>query len=156
MRNLLILIPLAIWNSSCGPGKKHGADSPSPHLVETQGKASAPGRIPSPSDKKAFRLQWTWDVSPTAETYISATMGIQSPDGTPYEGIIRDVRLTPWMPSMGHGTYTDELTVTPIPDEAGKFRVEGLYFIMGGPWEIKISAMIGEVKDTARLEVNVE
>lgn len=153
MRNLLNLILLLGLSIKCGQEKKAGGDSPTP--VTDGGKSANGADQGTPSDSKLFRVIWNWESEPKAETKVRASFTL-SPYQEAVPSSFTQVEVEPWMPSMGHGTYTDEQKLTPIADRPGAYQVEGLYFIMGGPWEIKVSASLSGIRDVARIRVNVE
>ena len=54
------------------------------------------------------------------------------------------VKVTPFMPSMGHGSYSENLQIEKSGSE--KHLVTGLYLSMPGVWEIRLSFEKGEQK----------
>jgi hypothetical protein len=55
-----------------------------------------------------------------------------------------DIKVVPWMPSMGHG-----VSDKPVINErgGGLYRVENINLIMGGHWELRIYVKRGEIED---------
>lgn len=105
--------------------------------------------------QKVFATTWAWDTPTKAETPVSATLTFLTPTGNTLQSVT-DVEVSPWMPSMGHGTYTDDQEITPLPGRPGAFRVSGLYFIMGGPWEIRITATVNGIQDRLAIKATVQ
>jgi hypothetical protein len=59
-----------------------------------------------------------------------------------------EVRIELWMTSMGHGTWPKPAT-SPVLDSdqlaiPGVFRTENVYFMMPGPWDIRLQLFEGE------------
>ncbi|MEI8026684.1 MAG: hypothetical protein WCI18_10080 [Pseudomonadota bacterium] len=61
----------------------------------------------------------------------------------------------PTMPSMGHGTDTSNLAFEPSTQIKDRVKVKGIWFNMGGPWEISISAKLNGVSDQVTIKVEV-
>lgn len=85
--------------------------------------------------------------------YLEATLVVAVPSGGAYlASEYSVVRLKPWMSVHGHGSSERKLKITPLAEEPledgapsiQKYRIEGLFFVMAGPWEIQV-----ELKDGA-------
>jgi hypothetical protein len=97
-------------------------------------------------------LKWTTEIK--AENLVSAQLTFAKLNRTAPESV-KELVFDPQMPSMGHGTSVADQVLTP---EVGKnyiVNVEGIYFIMGGPWEIIVTADVDGVKDTVTFPVQV-
>jgi hypothetical protein len=61
----------------------------------------------------------------------------------------------PQMPSMGHGTATEEQTFT-FGEESTSVLVKNVFFIMGGDWTITLTGQpVGRDEDTAFIDLFV-
>ena len=54
------------------------------------------------------------------------------------------LKVTPWMPEMGHGAFTDTEV---IEKGGGLYSVGNIVMIMGGHWEIRIDIKKGDLED---------
>ena len=68
---------------------------------------------------------------------------------------IRDLKIDPQMPTMGHGTVTEDQTYHQSPDAPWLWRVDGIFLVMAGPWIIHVDAVVDDVKDSALVPVQV-
>lgn len=111
---------------------------------------SKDGDDPKTDDQSDFNLDpnrkitvdLSWDSKPIAESFLKAKLKFIASD----QSNIMKVSLSkfkPWMPSMGHGTYVDKQKIVVSPESPSIVTVENVYFTMGGPWEIEISASLG-------------
>lgn len=107
------------------------------------------------SERRRFRVNWAWDTAVKAEALVSAVLTFVTPEGKSPNSVAQ-IEIDPWMPSMGHGTATVDQVIVPAHGRPGVFQINGLYFIMGGPWEIRIRATVDGSEDRAALKVNVE
>ena len=101
-----------------------------------------------------FVVKLEWPGGAKAEQYIQARLAFATasrvrPDSV--TGIVFD----PQMPSMGHGTATEDQVITAVGDSVWDFKVDGVYFIMDGPWEINVTAVVNGQLDTAAIPVEV-
>lgn len=85
---------------------------------------------------------------------VSALFTLRLPDSSIPKSVT-EMDIDPWMPSMGHGTYRGDQKITAIDPALGLFRVDGLYFTMGGPWELRIDATVNGTKDRVLLSVGI-
>jgi hypothetical protein len=90
-----------------------------------------------------------------SESLLEAEFSLVPPSGQSLISI-ENLKIEPWMPSMGHGTSTREQKILPVGGQLGKFKVSGIYFIMAGPWEIRLTATVNGIPDKASLKVQVE
>jgi hypothetical protein len=68
---------------------------------------------------------------------------------------VSEIIFDPQMRSMGHGTYTDDQVITKEGSSEYIFAVEGIYFTMGGPWEVDITAEVDGNTDTVVIPVKI-
>jgi hypothetical protein len=150
----LVFFLLAAGCGSQSKSPEPGAD-PSPPPSQSDNAAAATPAVDSWSTNRTFGVTWSWLTPVKAETFVDAEFTVTGPAGLTL-ATVSEVQITPWMPSMGHGTSTADQEITPLAGSPGKFRVRGMYFIMGGPWEIKLAATVDSVKDRASIKVLVE
>jgi hypothetical protein len=123
----LFFIIFMIVFASCGDS--HIVNNDPSRLVQT-----AESECPFHFQSEDLCLEMSWEVMPTDTTFGSMVLTFTDKKN-------RDLQITPkrdpfvvlWMTSMGHGS--SPVTVEPI--EAGKFRINDVFFIMPGPWDIK-------------------
>jgi hypothetical protein len=89
------------------------------------------------SESSDSSIQWIWCDVPKPEAYLRARMQISGVDVRSTSDLVVD----PQMPSMGHGTYVDEQAVKPLLGSESVFDVSGIYFIMGGDWDIYVTVL---------------
>lgn len=58
-----------------------------------------------------------------------------TPGATPLDATV--ARLQPWMAIHGHGTSERKLKVIASSEQPGQFEIQGLFFVMAGPWELR-------------------
>lgn len=141
----VLLVPVVLW-PGCGQSPSQSnpppKESPLP-LVE----------------EKGLTAKVTFQDPVRAQRYLRASLAVTRADGLPAEDITLE-KMEPWMTVHGHGTVTRQLKWRPAPNSVGVFELEGLYFIMAGPWDLKITlsdrqtgASAQEVKVTLPVEV---
>ncbi len=98
-----------------------------------------------------------WRVAPKIDAYAEATLKFWSkktgaPTG-PFENPdCKQLAVSLWMPSMGHGSSPIRLTLR----ETGIIDATKIYFSMGGLWDLKILLKNGnQVIDQAVLPINL-
>jgi|GEM_PF-1390045 len=139
---------IVLTTISCGPSKKsdepsHGNDGIALFKgnIETacgddvdavKREISLAPAIKSESGNK--HLRWVWCDQPTAEQFVRARLQIFD-----VAGVADQLVVDPQMPSMGHGTYVDEQVVAVVDAAVGIVDVSGIYFIMGGDWDVYVS-----------------
>ncbi len=106
------------------------------------------------SKDEAFSASLAWLQGPVANDYSKAQLVFTSADGEPATNVA-EIIFDPQMPSMQHGTATDDQVITAADDSQHRFVVDGIYFIMGGPWEINVTATVNGRRDTAAIPVDV-
>lgn len=129
---------------------------------ETQNKPTPPAEpailaenVGTASQNGHFVVLLEWQSELKAEEYLNAKLTFA--DGSRLQPqTVTDVAFEPWMPSMGHGTAMDDQTVSGDSESANVFLVKDAYLIMGGEWEIKVTATVNGVKDVARVEARVK
>jgi hypothetical protein len=152
----LSIVLLSVCLGACGENKK--SDQPSPSnsdggkitAITSDGKTStsvtATGGL--------YVIEWTWTSPLVALGSVSSEFTIKLPDSA-VPHTISDIDIDPWMPSMGHGTYRGDQKITATDATKGDFKAEGLYFTMGGPWELRIDAVVNNKKDRVLIAVDI-
>jgi hypothetical protein len=136
---ILLLLALAIVLQACGGTPK---------------KAAVAAAEPGLAKDGHFRVSLTWLTELKAETYLQAKLRFSVPSGAAVTEV-KDLKFDPWMPSMGHGTVTDEQTLTLEAGQADTILVDRVYFIMGGAWDVRLDATVNGQADSATLSVEV-
>lgn len=102
--------------------------------------------------KEQLCVTITWTKFPTPTEYGSLELNFQSVNKKPISTTTQELatQLLPklsvilWMPSMGHGSVPVKLEVT----TSNTIKVNNIFFIMPGDWEIRIQLKEGaEVYD---------
>jgi hypothetical protein len=101
-----------------------------------------------------FAVKIEWPAGAKAEEYIKARLTFAT-GARLKPASVTGIVFDPQMPSMGHGTVTDDQVLTSVGDSGYEFQVAGVYFIMGGPWEIDVTAIVNGQMDTAAVPVEV-
>ena len=112
----------------------------------------AAGRSLSKNGIFAAKVEWL--TGPIAEDYSKARLTFLTPTNRAPD-TVSDIQFTPFMPSMGHGTLVKEQKITAEAGSPNIFQVDKIYFVMGGPWEIRLTATVDGRKDLAVIPVKV-
>jgi protein SCO1 len=80
------------------------------------------------------------------------SLDLQLRDGAGHGLEGAEIKLTPWMPSMGHGVWEK-----PVVTErgGGNYHVENVIIIMSGSWDLKVEVSRGGVEDRAAFSFQV-
>jgi hypothetical protein len=106
------------------------------------------------SNEAKFKARLSWISGPVANDYSSAMLSFELPDQAKIESV-EVVSFDPQMPSMGHGTETEDQEFVPVADRPDQVEVRGIYFIMGGPWVIYLDARVNGELDRVEIGVRV-
>lgn len=171
-------IALLALLTACGSGKSSKSTPPVPPPAPTVSSDGAPaspaaglGDLILAADEGVsakgggFVVHLTWTAAPSARQYASATLRFADRDRKRPQSV-SEVQFKPWMTSMGHGTAMGEQTIHALTTSAtsatepgiiapADWRVEGIYFIMGGAWDLRITAKVNGVEDTAVIAVRL-
>jgi len=102
------------------------------------------------SDQGSLRLVLDASPDPPAVGTDAFVLTVtNASDGSPRDGLT--IAVTPWMPSMGHGTSTP--TVTALGK--GQYRLSEIYLFMPGTWELK-TTFSGPVSDHAEPQFEIQ
>jgi hypothetical protein len=142
--------------AACGKSSKGAEPAPTTtdpgNGTNSSSQSASPAKITSVG--QAYIMEWTWTSPLVALGSVKAQFTVRLPDNSVPQKV-SDIEIDPWMPSMGHGTYRGDQKVTSTDQATGSFDVQGLYFTMGGPWELRIDAVVNGVKDRALLSVEI-
>lgn len=93
--------------------------------------------------KSGLCLTWNWETKPATRAKGSLTFKVEADLPSLPEVIL-------WMPSMGHGSTPT--TVSAI--DVGIYRVDEVFFVMPGEWEIRFQIKNGRaVADEAIVRI---
>ena len=95
--------------------------------------------------------QFIPDPDPPISGNNTLEFALAQPDGAPVVGA--DVTVTPFMPSMGHGSTQDPV-VEEIED--GQYVATDIVYTMNGEWRLTIDVETDSITDTFILFYNVE
>ncbi len=131
-------------------------------VAVTGGACSKQGDDPKPNDQASFdldpnrkiTLSLTWTANLVAENFLNAKLKFAVSDQSKVEKVTIS-KFKPWMPTMGHGTYTDKQKVIVSPEDPSVLTVENVYFTMGGPWEIEVGATVDGLPYDSKIPVTV-
>jgi hypothetical protein len=149
--------------SGCGSSKSDDNDTPAPQPTPTAsgktGDVTGTTPILSPSEGIAsknskFVAKLEWITGPKAKDYVKAKMTFALADRSAPK-TLKDIVFDPQMPSMGHGTSTIDQKIEIDATTPYVAIVEGIYFIMGGPWEIRVTATVDDATDMVAIPVDV-
>ncbi|MBM4252360.1 MAG: hypothetical protein FJ146_10350 [Deltaproteobacteria bacterium] len=101
-----------------------------------------------------YTAKLDWQSPLAARTAVSARLTFLGSAGAPAQSV-SGIKFTPWMPSMGHGTSTADQRITAVAGTSHEFLVTGIFFSMGGDWEIQLAATVDGQSDSATIAVSV-
>jgi hypothetical protein len=133
------LVIAAMWLSACGSSG-----------VGVQSDSD----VWKTSEQSKFKVKLAWTSGPVANDYSTALLSFELADQAKIE-TVEVVGFDPQMPSMGHGTETEDQEFLPVLDRPDQIEVKGIYFIMGGPWLIHVDARVNGALDRVDIEVRV-
>lgn len=134
-------------------------------LVTSCGKPSASGRNSSDAVGHAsawlttngsYEVDLAWKSGPqTGMNNVARLTVVPHGDATVP---LQKINVTPWMAVHGHGSGN----VQPVVERegvqdpaAGIYRVSNIFFVMSGPWDLKIELSNGSVSDSVAVPVEV-
>jgi len=119
----------------------------------THNKADAPASTEGVASKNStFFVIMDWTTGPKSAATSAATLSFY--DANHHQPISVDsVAVAPWMTTMGHGTSMKDQKIVPVAGQVGRFTIDGIYLIMGGPWDIRVTAKVNGSMDTATVAV---
>ena len=135
-KNLILLSLLGFGSTHCG----------------SKASADTGMNIDGSSKEAVYVAKLDWQTPLKSETALTAKLSFTGPDGSAAQ-TVENIVFTPWMPTMGHGTSTVNQKISLVPGTTNIYLVEGIYFIMGGDWEIRLTATGNGRKDSANLPV---
>ncbi len=124
----LVFLLLAISLVSCAKPLADSTDSE----TRTEGKSQNTCKASLKTD--GVCLDAIWETYPTETTVGSLLVFARSLNSDHLvKDFSTDPRVTLWMPSLGHGSSP----VKVVPLQPGMFRIEKVFFIMRGDWEVR-------------------
>ena len=100
------------------------------------------------SSRDLYRVTMDSDVDPIPINLMhSWEIVVRTPDGEPVTGA--SITIDGGMPAHNHGLPTRPRVTAELG--AGRYKVEGLRFHMGGSWEINVTIETGEGGDTVTM-----
>jgi protein SCO1/2 len=104
----------------------------------------------SASEQGAFSFQVKLADNGLKNGPNSFELLLRDRSGRPVEGA--QLKVTPWMPTMGHGVWEK-----PVVKElgGGAYHVENVVIIMGGVWELRIAIKKGDLEDRGAYSTTV-
>ena len=137
-KKLILLCLLGFGSTHCG----------------SKASADTGMNIDGSSKEAVYVAKLDWQTPLKSETALTAMLSFTGPDGNAAQ-TVENIVFTPWMPTMGHGTSTVNQKISLVPGTTNTYLVEGVYFIMGGDWEIRLTATVNGRKDSANLPVHL-
>jgi hypothetical protein len=128
------LFIIFIWGSATGSeDHKHDTGKFTKHLEDSTLKVT---------EKKLFSVE----LSIPEKRLIA---GVNSVELIVHDKRDRDVEkakvtVTPWMPEMGHGAFSETVIVE---KGRGLYSVENIVLVMGGHWELRVNVKRGKEED---------
>lgn len=135
--------------AACGGPQEDKDDKRSPPGLGL--KENLPG---SQSEQAAFRLAVEWLEGPAISETNRCRLVFFDKQGQAAH-TVSGVKLKQWMKSMNHGAATIDLELSHEAERADAVLVSGLYFSMGGPWELLVSATVNGTTDKIEYAVEV-
>jgi hypothetical protein len=120
-------------------------DKPETILKEGEGQVSKGGKF-------IVKLEWLSDAK--AERFVKARLTFATPQRTKASSVSAII-FDPQMVSMGHGTSVKDQVISAEANSKHILTVDKVYFIMGGPWEIRVTAEVDGAIDTATINVDI-
>lgn len=132
---------------ACGGSATGDADPPDGGIVGCQSYAGLEDYAPKlvkHGQAKAFTFVLV-SSTPTPPAVEQNTWVVQVLDASnnPVNGATL-TSVVPYMPTMGHGTSTPQVTMNP----GGSFTISSIYLFMPGIWQTTIVAEAGQMKDS--------
>jgi hypothetical protein len=106
------------------------------------------------SQNQTYRVQLSMNSPVKAVEFLEGELIFESLSGLPIEGVAVN-SFQPTMPAMGHGTDTTKIAFAESGKGKNHIKVNGIWFNMGGSWEIAITTTISGASDKAIIKVEV-
>lgn len=82
-----------------------------------------------------LKVEAVWEQGPAVGVDNSFVLKIELKQGF----LVKAITVTPWMTIHNHGSGNVQPVVTPVADSIGTWRVSNVFFVMSGPWDLKIT-----------------
>jgi len=122
------VLAVALLLGACG--RKPERDMPVAQTSETAGAWL--------TTNGSWEVRVDWETGPRAGTVDNIARLTIAPHGDA-KFLPQLVRVTPWMTIHGHGSGNVRPVVDFSRENPGTFRVSNIYFVMSGPWDLKIA-----------------
>ena len=106
------------------------------------------------SKNKQFQAKLVFDGKVKALELLSGNLQFEASNSTPITSVVIE-SFVPTMPSMGHGTDNSRLSFETNGQNSDKVKVNGIWFNMGGPWEISVGAKVNGTSDVVVIKIEV-
>jgi len=106
------------------------------------------------SKNKQYKAKVVFEGKIKALEPLSGELHVESSNGAPITSLVVET-FVPTMPSMGHGTDNSRLSFEPNSQSPNTVKIKGIWFNMGGPWEIAVGAKVNGTSDTVLIKVEV-
>jgi hypothetical protein len=106
------------------------------------------------SQLQTYRVQLVISEPIKALQLLEGELAFESLTGNPVEAVTV-TSFEPTMPTMGHGTDTTKISYEASPKGKSYIKVKGIWFNMGGSWEIALTASVNGASDKATIKLEV-
>jgi hypothetical protein len=106
------------------------------------------------SKNKQYKAKLVFEGKIKALEPLSGELQVESSNGAPITSLVVET-FVPTMPSMGHGTDNSRLSFEPNSQSSNAVKIKGIWFNMGGPWEISVGAKVNGTSDIVLINVEV-
>ena len=97
----------------------------------------------SHSSEASWQVRLEWETGPKSGSTdnVARIVIAPQPDSGPHRLGLTDlsIEVTPWMTVHGHGSGNVKPVVDVVDAAAGIYRVKNIYFVMSGPWDLRIA-----------------
>ena len=135
-RSLLVTVSLLGLTLAAGCGSDSSKKSPE----GAGGKPSEPLLPLTPQQTAPWepKAELAFDEPIRAQRYLKAQLTFLDADGNTVHHLSL-AKVEPWMTIHGHGTATRKLKFQSSKERPGSFDIEGLFFTMAGPWDLRLT-----------------
>ncbi len=143
----------ALANLTAACGASDGPKKTSPQAPSGPDASKIPGAWLTANGSYEVLLEW--ESGP--QTGINNAAKINTTPRSDFATLpLQKITVTPWMTVHGHGSGNVQPIVEPLLFlGSGVYRVSNIFFVMSGPWDLKISLTDGTTSDTVVIPVEV-
>ncbi len=105
----------------------------------------------------SWEVRLDWETGPRAGTVDNVARLVITPRHDA-KNPPQQVQVTPWMTIHGHGAGNVRPVIETVDGNPGSWRtwrVSNIYFVMSGPWDLKIAIFSDGVTDNVVVPVDV-